>query len=197
MNNISSIGTSAYITASKTLPFGWYLKNFADDQDGVQIEPSEAGGSKMDLNGKLLTWAKAAPIIVTVSSIPHSSDDEQLSVILNANRPGPNQVVAGDSISMVLRYPDNTIVTLTGGVIVSGPPASSAQSSGRLATRQYTFHFEDLSTLNVANVMNKLIGGAVGALGSVSSIGSAISGASGAVGDAIGAVGAVGSKLGF
>ena len=153
---ISAFGIGVYLSASKTYPVGLFIDAFADDEDAVAFTRNEVGGSQMDLNGKLLAWSSANPIELTIGVIPHSAADKTLAVLLAANRPANFTTEANDRITLIVNYPDRTIRTFTGGCVIGGQSGASARSAGRLASNTYTFHFADMTTIDVATAVNSL-----------------------------------------
>jgi len=143
MADISGFGTRAKVIASVTFPVGFSVTEFADDSDPVDMPPIKIGDSAMGLNGDLLTWATAVTIPVTLSVWANSDADVNLSILLNANRVAKGKSAAGDSISLVISYPNGDTLTLTRGAIMEGMPAPSVASAGRLKTNSYVFNFAD------------------------------------------------------
>jgi len=142
MNNISGFGLGITILASNTYPIGIQITQYSDDTDPLDIAGLQIGDTAMGLNGDLITWAKANPIKATISVIPQSENDKDLSILLSANRPGKGKIPIRDVISMVIGYPDGSFVLLTNGILTDGTPLSPVASSGRLKTRIYSFTFE-------------------------------------------------------
>ena len=142
MFNISGFGLTVSLIASNTFPVGLILTQWPDDQDAISFPDIEIGDAQMGVNGDLLTWSKAAPVKVTLSAIPDSPTDLQLAVLLQANRVGVNKIGARDIIQMIVLQGNNNLGTFTNGIIVSGPPFTGVQSTGRLKTKTYGFIFE-------------------------------------------------------
>jgi hypothetical protein len=143
MENISGFGLVVNLLATKTFPAGIIITAFADDADPLDIPSLQIGDSAMGLNGDLIGWSKANPIKMTLDVIPASDDDINLSILLEANRPGKNKTPARDLITAVLAYPSGAIVTLTTGIITDGMPVNSVASAGRLKSKSYSFAFEN------------------------------------------------------
>lgn len=154
MENISTFGISAYILASRTLPVGALINKFADDVDSVGIVEAETGQAIIDLNGIVIRWTVANPLMVTIGVIPESADDQILGVICNANRASQISPSVNDSINLVVRYPNGNIRTFTDGRVISGPSAPSAKAEGRLSSSVYTYAFGDQYTLSIASALN-------------------------------------------
>src|SRR4051812_24242460 len=100
---------------------------------------------KMGLNGTLITWSVAAPIEIKVAVVPGSLDDQNLAILLEANRVGRNKSSAMDRITLTATYPTGPRKTLSPGRITGGPVASSVAAAGRLKSKTYTFTFENTS----------------------------------------------------
>lgn len=141
--DISGIGLQATIRASVTFPVGFTVTQFADDADPVDVPSIQIADKGMGLNGDLVTWGKANPIIVTLNVIPGSTDDVNLSTLLEANRVAKNKRSARDVITCLFTYPDLSVVLLSKGAITDGMPFDGVQSSARKKTKAYAFAFEN------------------------------------------------------
>jgi hypothetical protein len=145
MNDISVFGLRVQLVASETFPTGVTLTQFADDADPFDTPSIQIRDKAMGVNGDLITWGKAVPPTLTLSIVPGSSDDLNLSTLFEANRVGKGKQGARDVISVTAVYPDGSTVSLTQGVITDGPPANSAASAGRLKSKTFAFAFENLN----------------------------------------------------
>ena len=147
--NISGTGTQVILRASSTFPIGLPLSQFADDADSIDIPSLVINENGMGLNGDLITWSKANPLMVTLNMIPNSGDDENLGTLLNANRVARGKTSAQDEITLVIIYGNGvSIATYTGGVISEGMPSLGIASSQRFKTKAYKFTFENVTVLN-------------------------------------------------
>jgi hypothetical protein len=143
MSNISGFGLLVTVRASNTFPAGFTVTQFADDADPFDLPSIQIGDKAMGLNGDLVTWSKANPIAITLAVVPGSSDDINLGILFEANRPGRNKFTMRDEITMTAVYPDGRTTTLTGGAITDGMPGNSVASAGRMKSKQYGFAFEN------------------------------------------------------
>lgn len=144
-NDISGFGLRLQVVASNTFPAGLDVTQFADDADPFDSPALQVRDKAMGLNGDLISWSKANPVTATLSVIPNSDDDRNLSVLLGANRVGKGKQSAADVITITAIYPDGSVTNFTQGVITDGPPALSAASAGRLKSKTYTFAFENVN----------------------------------------------------
>ena len=142
MTNISGI-KSLTIKASKTFPTGFSVTQFADDADPLDSASIEIQTTGMGANGDLVVWNSPKPIPATIAVIPNSTDDKNLSALLNANRKSKGRTVANDVITMTIIYADDAVVTLANGAITSGIVVNSSTSANRLKSKPYGFMFED------------------------------------------------------
>jgi hypothetical protein len=143
MQNISGFGLSVNIIASKSFPVALYLTEFADDADPLDIPNTQIADKAMGLNGDLVPWSKANPLIVNISVIPESDDDTNLAILLEANRVGRGKTSARDEITLNAVFPSGRFITYLKGAITDGPVASSVSSAGRLKSKTYSFCFEN------------------------------------------------------
>lgn len=143
MTNITGFGAVVTIKASNTFPVGFVITQFADDADPIDILSLQAGDSTMGLNGDLISWSKANPIKASISVVPNSIDDINLSILFEANRVGKGKQGAKDIITLNIVYPFGNFVNLTNGIITDGMPGNSISTEGRLKSKTYSFSFEN------------------------------------------------------
>lgn len=145
MNDISAFGIRVQVVASETFPSGINLTQFADDADPFDSPSMQIRDKAMGINGDLVSWSKANPIIVNLNLVPNSDDDKNLGVLFEANRVGKGKQGARDVVSITAVYPDGRTASFTQGVITDGMPANSATSAGRLKSKNYSFAFENVN----------------------------------------------------
>lgn len=144
MQDISGFGLRVTIRASVTYPQGVSITQFADDADAVDAPSIQIADKAMGLNGDLVTWSTANPLLVTLNVIPGTEDELNLRVLLDANRVARGKRSARDVITMVASYPDGRTVIYRQGKITDGMMASGVASSGRIKTNPFQFAFEDV-----------------------------------------------------
>ena len=143
MTVVSGFGAVVTIRASNTFPVGFVITEFADDADPIDIPSLQTGESSMGLNGDLITWSKANPIKASISVVPNSVDDINLSILFEANRVGKGKQGAQDIITLNIVYPSRNFINLTNGIITDGMPGNSISTEGRLKSKTYSFSFEN------------------------------------------------------
>lgn len=143
--DISAIGVSARLTASKTFPTGFTITEFASDADPFDFPEMTIAEAEMNVNGDLVTFSAPSPLLLTLNVIPGSPADDNLSVLFEANRAGKNKLHARDMITLVASYPDGSTCTLSQGKMTAGVPANSPASAGRVKSKSYSFAFQGLS----------------------------------------------------
>jgi len=141
--DVSGFGAQVQVRASNTFPSGFVVSQFADDADPFDIPSIQIADKAMGLNGDLITWSKANPIMITLNVVPGSEDDQNLAILLEANRVGRGKTSARDEVTIVSVYPNQGTLTLTSGIITDGPPGKSIASAGRFKTNAYQFSFEN------------------------------------------------------
>lgn len=142
MQDISAFGIRVRVVASNTYPAGFTVTQFADDADSVTVEPQTIAETAMGVNGDLVVWSRANPSPLVLNVIPGSEDDNNLQVLLEANRVGRGKRSARDVITATAVYPDGRIGTWSNGAITVGRVGNSIASSGRLQSKPYSFSFE-------------------------------------------------------
>jgi hypothetical protein len=144
MQDISGFGIRIQVVASVTFPQGINLTQFADDTDPLDLPSIQIADKAMGINGDLIVWSKANPLIINTGLIPGSDDDRNMSVLFEANRVGKGKSGARDVITMTVIYPDGSTVSLNEGKITDGMPGRSVASAGRIKTSTYSFAFENM-----------------------------------------------------
>jgi len=144
MADISGFGLVANIKASVSFPAGFQVSQFADDGDALDVPSMQLADKAMGLNGDLVTWSKAAPLVITMNVIPNSEDDKNLAVIAESNRVGKGKKSAQDVITVTVSYPDGKTVTYTNGKLTDAMPGNGVASAGRLKSKPYVFAFENV-----------------------------------------------------
>jgi hypothetical protein len=145
MQDVSGFGLRLTLRASVTFPAGITLTQFADDADPFDAPTQQIADKAMGLNGDLITWSKANPLIAGIAVIPKTDDDRNLEVLWEANRAGKGKSSARDVITIAAIFPDGSSALYTQGRLTDGPPANSVASAGRLKTKTYMFAFESVS----------------------------------------------------
>lgn len=141
--DVSGFGFVMTVIASNTFPNGFGISAFADDSDPFDFPSIAINDVAMGLNGDLVSWSKAVPLKTTMGVIPGSDEDQNLAVLLEANRVGQGKTSARDLVTVTAIYPDGSTLSLTNGRITNGPPSHSVGSSGRIKTNVYGFAFEN------------------------------------------------------
>ena len=147
MQNIAGFGISVTLVAISTFPNGIQLTEFADDADPFDIPSQQLTETAMTLNGDLLGWSTANPIVVTLNMIPQSEDDINLAILAEANRVGKGKSSARDVITLTGLYPDGTGIILSSGFITDAMVGNSIASAGRFKSKPYNFSFENKADL--------------------------------------------------
>ena len=146
---IGGFGLTVMLRATTTFPAGMTVEAFADDADPLDFPDIQVTEVAMGLNGDMLSWSKAIALPVTLSVVPESDDDNNLAVLLAANRVGKNKQSAQDTITLVGTYPSGIVVTLTGGKITNGSISNSISSAGRMKSKQYKFAFGSITIARI------------------------------------------------
>lgn len=141
MPDLSHFGTVATISASNTIPAPLPITHFADDADGMDLPSINIAEMVMGTNGDAVTYSIATPIEITMNIIPNTISHVAMGTIFEANRAEKGKNPARDIITVVRVAPDGSTLTLSGGKMTSGMPATSMASSGRLKTASYGLKF--------------------------------------------------------
>ena len=143
MEDISGLGISVTIFASKTFPAGLTVSQFADDADPLDLPDIEILSEGMNVNGELVTWLTPKPLIVDLNLLPETEDSKNLDILFDANRPAYKKVTVRDVITLVVNYPDGKKKVLNNGRPKAYAVSPSIASAGRYKSRRYQFVFEN------------------------------------------------------
>lgn len=146
---IGGFGLIITARASVTFPAGLVITQYADDADPFDFPDIKVADVAMGLNGDLLTWSKAAPLLTQIAVVPESTDDNNLAVALAANRVGKNKNSARDVWTLVGQYPSGIIVTLGNGRLTDGSISNSISSAGRMKSKVYKWAFENITVARI------------------------------------------------
>lgn len=141
MSDLSHFGTIAYISASNTIPAPLPITHFADNADGIDLPSMDIADMVMGTNGHVASWSKAVPIEITVNLLPNNISHLTMNTIFEANRPEQGKKPARDIITFTRVLPDGSTLTLSGGKMISGTPATSMASDGRTKNPSYMMKF--------------------------------------------------------
>jgi hypothetical protein len=140
--DIGGFGSELTIFASQTFPNGLTITEFADDADPVDSPSIQVRDKAMGLNGRLITWGKAAPILLTINIIPDTADDVNLKLLFDNNRVARGVRPVQDVIDATLIYPSQDTTGFSNGATTDYVPTNSIASSSRFKSKPYSFAFE-------------------------------------------------------
>ena len=141
IHDISAVGTKLQIVATKTFPTGFTVSHFSDDNDPFDSPNLAIADTGVDLRGDMVKWATLNLVDFTVSVVPGSEEDENLSRLWQANRCYPDHVPVDDRITITKTLPTGKQTVFKDGIIIEGPADVSGTSEGRLKTNTYAFRF--------------------------------------------------------
>ncbi len=144
MADVSFLGSKITVISVPTFPQGFTIEHFSDDADPITFDAVEIKGAAMGVNGDKITWKRPNLKPVTLNVIPNSSEDQNLGILYATNAPAKNKVSIDDDITIIVQEASGKVTTCVGGTIISGDPANSATSDGRIKTKSYSFVFEKI-----------------------------------------------------
>ena len=109
MQNISGNGFQIQLIATFTFPVGITITQAADDTDAIDFPSMQIADKAMALNGDLLVWSKANPILLNIAVTPDGDDDKNLSFLFNNNRVGRRKLSVEDIITLTVTYPNGAL----------------------------------------------------------------------------------------
>lgn len=139
---ISVLGTKAYLTASNTFPAGFEITKFPADSDGIDVQESQIANAEMGVNGDMITWRTPVPQQLVLTVVPGSEEDKNLQILLDRNRAAKGKSNIQDNITLVVTLANGVTHTFSNGIIISGELGYSITSQGKIRTKRYGFMFE-------------------------------------------------------
>lgn len=162
--NISGAGLSVLIASTVSFPFGFVVEEWADDTDPLTFTEIEPTGDETTIDGGIYTFKRATKVYVTLSVIPGSESDQNLRILLDAQKLSLNindmlSLAADlrDLTIMTISYPDGEVAILSGGTLQKGPPLRSVMSSGRTRTNTYTFVFGSSASATTSSLLGTAV----------------------------------------
>lgn len=136
MKDVSFAGSSVTIN-------GHTITDFMDDANPVEFQDVEVSGVGVNCNGSMIRYAKPNVIMMSITVIPGSEDDNFLYDMWKEYR------VQGDYSS---RWEESLTASVdiangansksySNGTMVSGPGGPSSNGEGKMTGRTYTFAF--------------------------------------------------------
>src|ERR1700722_5071326 len=116
-NDITGFGAAVSLVASNTFPVGIAITQFADDADSFDMASVKIADTAMGVNGDLIKWSRAIGKPITISVIPGSLDDINLTILASNNNATQGQLNAQDIITVTVVSPDQSVVTFANGFI--------------------------------------------------------------------------------
>lgn len=143
--DIGGFGSQVTIFADQTFPNGLTITEFADDADPIDSPSIQIRDKAMGLNGRMVTWGKAQPVLLTLNVIPDTDDDINLALLFDSNRIARGKRPVKDNIDATVIYPDGTAKNFQSGVPTDYMPTNNVASSARFKTKPYSFAFESMN----------------------------------------------------
>ena len=143
MIDSSGFGVKVILTASGTFPAGLVLTQFTDNASSIETEDIELAQAESGVNGDLIVWQKAQPILISVNLIAGGEDDRNMQLLVEANRAALGKIPVKDEITLVKTLPSGSVYTYAKGTLVSAPIGTSVEGSGRLKANTYKFKFQE------------------------------------------------------
>ena len=127
---------------------GINVVDFMDDANPIDIQDTEVANIEWSCNGRMIRSIKPSAIMVSITVVPGSPSDNSLRTLWKANFINGGSInldQANRSLNCVIstRNPNLPTITFTGGTIVSGAAALTANGQGKMGGNTYTFAFEN------------------------------------------------------
>lgn len=156
MLDISMAGATVSISAADGTAIH-NINEFTDEGSPIEIPDIDIADGNMNLNGVLVTWTKAQAAEFSISLIPNSRSDRELSAFLIRHAIGGKGGIPEAFIStLTLNIPANINSSATGnkgtqsftfnnGRMRRGSPGIGSNAEGKMSSRTYNFIFEKIS----------------------------------------------------
>lgn len=128
------------------------IRNFMDDANPLEFPDSEVTSFGVNCNGVMVRHAKPSAVIMSVTVIPGSDEDDKLYKLWISYRvqDGKNKADVWAkgltaSVSVGNTQMKRRSYSFSGGTMISGPGGPSAGAEGKMRGRTYTFAFARVS----------------------------------------------------
>jgi len=148
MKDISTVGASIEFSGG----LNETINEFSDEGTPFEAPDVEVSDNQKNLNGEMISSRKPAVYPLSVTVIPGSQNDKNLTAFLAkcSLMPGAGAGVGGMKVDCTLTIPDIDgggfrNYKYGNGRIKSGPTGPSSSAEGRQSARTFTFEFESFS----------------------------------------------------
>lgn len=140
----------ATITLSGGMGMPGKITDFMDDANPVEFPDVEVTGAGANLNGNMIRYAKPNLVMMSITVIPFSEDDNALYNAWARYRvQNGNQGTAWEQgITCIIDTSQSARAgsrTLSNGTMISGPGGPASTAEGKMQGRTYTFAFQAVS----------------------------------------------------
>ena len=136
MKDVSFAGSTVTVA-------GHQITDFMDDANPVEFQDVEVSGVGVNCNGSMIRYAKPNVIMMSVTVIPGSGDDNFLYDLWSRYRvKGEYDSQWGEHLTASVDIQNGGLSrSYSDGTMVSGPGGPSSNGEGKMTGRTYTFAF--------------------------------------------------------
>lgn len=166
MEHVGGFGTSVTILAMKTFPVGFTVEKFADDVSPIDFGETQIADHEFMVDGRIFSFETGAAISVKIGVIPGTDDDENLSILLNANKSVLRMGGIPDLCFMTINYPFQAPIVLNNGYLRVGKFGTSIAETGRGKGKVYEFVFSEGTNMSAVGLSQAAAGAVLSFFGS-------------------------------
>ena len=142
IQNVTATGTKLTLYSDLTYPQGITIATLPAGTDPLDSPAMTFAEYQTGPNGDLIVYKHPVPIVINFSTVAGSAEDTAMRILFDANRVAKNKMSVNDMITLVIQYPNDKTVVLTGGFLVSGTPVMGVSGDGKLKDSQWSCVFE-------------------------------------------------------
>lgn len=161
MEQVGGFGTTVSILAMKTFPTGFTLKKFADDVAPIEFGETQIADHEFLVDGGLFPFETSSAVSVKIGVIPGTEDDENLSILFNANKSIFRVGGLPDLMVMTINYPNQAPIILNSGYMRTGRAGTTIAETGRGKGKIYEFVFAECTTTSYTGLIQAAAGAAL------------------------------------
>lgn len=161
MEQVGGFGTTVSILAMKTFPAGFVLSKFADDVAPIEFGETQIADHEFLVDGGLFSFETSSAVTVKIGVIAGTEDDENLSILFNANKSIFRVGGIPDLMVMTINYPHQAPIVLNAGYMRTGRAGTTISETGRGKGKIYEFVFAECTTTSFTGLLQAAAGAAM------------------------------------
>lgn len=154
MDQVGNFGLSVNVVATKTFPIGFSITKFADDISPIEFGETQVADHEYLVDGSIFGYETAAGISVKIAVIPGSDEDQNLAVLMAANKSEFRIGGMPEIMAISIMYPNQPPIILSNGYIRTGKVGTDVAETGRSRGKVYEFIFQNNTQISIRGLIS-------------------------------------------